>query len=168
VHESDVGFIENLLAKSPAYKEPQSVLQALLALAWDRSQREADEEAGVVQMAAYSERFSDAQLASVQALYGESEKAPASEFFAQASNIATQLGVQTRPYSDYHPVPALKQTFHAMAVTATSTAARDEFIVQGVIGWLAARGRHNELREALVQVKKVIDLVQRRILGAER
>jgi hypothetical protein len=167
VHESDIGFIENLLAKDPVYSQPQSVLQALLALAWDRSQREAAEEAGIVQIAAHSERFSDAQRAAVSALYGKSETAPAGEFLAQASSIATQLGVQARPYSDYHPVPALKQTFHAMAATATSTAARDEFIVQGVLGWLGARGRHNELRDALVQLTKVTDIDRRRILVAE-
>lgn len=167
VHDSDFAFIEHLLSGSIDYRDPQSVLQALLALAWDRSRRAADDEAGSVQMLARSRLLSESQRASVAALHGAGDKAPPGELFAQAAQISASLGVQAQPYAAYHPLPALKQSFADMAASATSSAARDEFIVQGVVGGLGAQGRHNELRGALEQLLAVADVERRRILVAE-
>jgi hypothetical protein len=167
VHESDPEFIEALIAGSPP--APQSVLQALLALAWDSARRAAEREAAggrLAEIVALSDRISGASRERVLALAGTASEVEPARFHAEAEQLAREVGARRAPLAQYQPIPAVARSFGELALSATSVAARDDLVVQAVLGWLDARGRFNELRDALVALKAT-GLDERRILVAE-
>lgn len=167
VHESDPAFIDALIAGSTA--APQSLLQALLALAWDGARRAAEKEAAggrLAEIVGLSARISEASRERVLALAGRANEAQPAQFRAEAQQIARETGVQRAIIGQYQPVPAVQRSFGELALAATSVAARDDLVVRAVLGWLDARGRLNELRGALLALKDAA-LDERRILVAE-
>ena len=171
-HESDPGFIDALIKpKQPPVPlpAPQSVLQALLALAWDSAQRAARAESAggrLAEIVTASERIPRASRERVLALAAGAPNAAPAQFFAEATRFAAEAGAKPATFADYQPVPALQRSYGEMALGATSVAARDDLAVQAVLGWLNARGRLNELKDALSALTSTT-LEERRILVAE-
>ncbi len=167
VHDSDPAFIDALIAgASPAQ---QSVLQALLALAWDSARRAADKEAAdgrLAEIVGLSDKLSVASRDRVLGLAGAAGAAPPEQFYSAAARLAVEAKVQPAAIASYQPIPAMQRSFGEMALASTSVAARDDLAVQAVLGWLNARGRLNELRDALVELKSTA-VDERRILVAE-
>jgi len=166
-HDSDSAFIDALIAN--AAPSPQSVLQALLALAWDRARRAAHDEAAggrLSEIVMASERIPAASRERVLALAGGAAEAAPAQFYAEATRFARELEAKPATLGDYQPIPAVRRTYGELALASTSIAARDDLAVQAVIGWLGARGRLNELRDAALELKSTT-LDERRILVAE-
>ena len=167
VHESDPVFIDALIAGTPT--SPQSVLQALLALAWDGAGRAADKEAAngrLGEIVALSDSIPAGSRERVLALAGRANDAAPAQFFAEAARLTNEVAVGPATLAEFQPIPAVQRSFGEMALESTSAAARDDLAVLSVLGWLNARGRFNELREALL-VLKATALDERRILVAE-
>jgi hypothetical protein len=167
VDDSDPAFIDALMAGTPP--PPASVLQALLALAWDSARRAADKEAAdgrLAEIVGSSQRISEASRERVLALAAGATEAQPTHFYAEAARFAREVDVRPATLAAYQPIPAVRRSFGEMALASTSVAAREELVVHAVLGWLYARGRFNELRDAL-QLLKTTGKDERRILVAE-
>ncbi len=167
VHESDPAFIDALIGGRQL--EAQSVLQALLALAWDAARRAADKESAdgrLFEIVALSDRIPSASKERVLSLAGAAAHAESALYFAEATRVAQEVRAQPATLAQYQPIPAMQRSFGELALASTSATARDDLVVQAVLGWLTARGRLNELRDALKELATT-GLDERRILVAE-
>jgi hypothetical protein len=134
-----------------------SVLQALVALAWDRAKTEVEQSSGhgrladIVQAAT---ALSPEGKERVLALAGRSQRDPAS-FYAEAERVTQAAGIATTPsLAEYQPVAAVRSSFGELALSSTNPESRASLGIFGTAEWLHASGRLAELRDALTELAR--------------
>lgn len=167
VHESDPGFIEKLIAGG--YRETLSVFQALIELAWTQANSAVDKESAGGMLAtilANATTLAEADRQGVLALANRADAAEPQAFYAAARTIARTFDEAPPTHAEYQPVPSLARSFGEMALESSSELARPRISAYAAHAWLNARGRLNELAEALKELHDTT-LDERRILFAE-
>jgi hypothetical protein len=167
VHESDSAFIDALLADSTA--RVASVFQALIELAWDRARRDVDKDSANGQLAtivASATSLSAVDRDRTLAVANQADAVPAATLFTEAQRIETALETALPTHAEFQPVAAMRRSFGELALDSTHAESRAELSLFGVHAWLNSRGRLNELRDALTELRNT-SLDERRILFAE-
>ena len=134
-----------------------SVLQALVALSWDRaSSAVKNASAGgrlIDVLGLASESLPAATRDAVRGLAAQADRAPAAAFFQAATRVATSAGPIARPSTaEVQPVQAYAKSFGELALQSTTDKARGEFATLATIAWLQASARLAELKAALADL----------------
>jgi hypothetical protein len=167
VHESDPAFIDALLADAPP--AASSVFQALVELAWDRARRNVDKDSADGRLAAIvanATTLSPADRERTLAVALSADTAPAATLFNEAQRVASVMNAPLPTHAEFQPIAAVRRSFGELALESTHAEARAELSLFGVHAWLSSRGRLNELRDALAELRDTA-LDERRILFAE-
>jgi hypothetical protein len=167
VHDSDPAFIDALIAGSSPPVE--SVFQALIEIAWDSARRDVDKDSAgglLAAIAANATALSTEDREQTLALAQRADTADAASLFSQASVVATRMPGALPTLVEYQPVASVGRSFGELALESTHVESRAELSLYGVHSWLNSRGRLNELRDALIELRNTT-LDDRRILFAE-
>ena len=167
VHESDPAFIDALFAGSPP--GVKSVFQALIELAWDRATRDVDKDSAdgrIAAIAVNATALSTADREQTLAVANRAETMDAAALFSEANRVASVMSGPPPTHAEFQPIAAVRRSFSELALESTHAEARSQLSLFGVHSWLNSRGRFNELRDALTELR-VTGLGERGILFAE-
>ncbi|MHB9005650.1 MAG: hypothetical protein ACYDC1_01825 [Limisphaerales bacterium] len=168
VHESDPAYLDGLLAGNAPRVE--SVLQALLALAWGAAKQAVEDAAPksrFSELVGFSQSLSPARRERVLAVASLAGTTSSLQLHAEADALVAEVG-EAGParLAAFAPVETYRQPFVDLARSSTIEAARSELATAGVSMWMRAVARQAEVRESM-QLLKETTLDQRRLLFAE-
>ena len=151
--ERDAEFVDALLGSPSRTLPVDSVLQALLALAWQSSDLSVAEVAPatvVPTLIAHAE-LSPALRARISALAGRADAAPAEELHGAVAGLQ-DAGVEVAGASkllEFQPAPQVQTSLAEVALSAPPGKDSRMLAASALAGWLAASGRRSEVREAM-------------------
>jgi hypothetical protein len=166
----DPEFIEALLGTPSSVLDVDSVLQALLVLAWQSSELDvakASPASVLPSLVAFVDLDPDLKTRATTVL-GRADTAAPEELFGIVAELQ-KAGVSAGGPSmlrAYQPVEHIQTSLAEIALSAPPTAQAKSVGAAALAGWLLAMGYRSEVRAAMQELTKT-DLVARRLAVAE-
>ncbi|WP_085027882.1 hypothetical protein [Ensifer aridi] len=172
VHDTDMAFIDHLLAGSSGTPEIQSIFQALLQFAReniDQEQKDSGDLPDYIKAVEYATTLTSEIRAQALAVASTERRAPSSELHMFADQVMALTG-STGPMrlAELQPAASTRTSFSGLALESSSAEARGELAAAAVATWARWSAHSNEFLEALEHLKGAgLTLKELEILVAE-